>query len=97
MRMRPQRMAQPREHAVVTLVAVVMTVAMRVAVAMYATVIVLVAVTVLVTVIMLVAVTVLVAVIVLAVRLVHDLHGIQNAPIDALPHINKYQARAHAN
>jgi hypothetical protein len=35
--------------------------------------------------------------IVVAVRSAHIVHGIQHARINALPHINNYQARAHAN
>lgn len=48
-------------------------------------------------VVVLVAATVVVVVTVIQVRAVHGVHGIQNARINALPHIDKYQGRALAN
>jgi hypothetical protein len=61
--------------------------------ALIMTIMVLVAVTVLMT------VAVLVAVLVIAVvaRAAHAVHDVQHARIDALPHIDKYQARVLAN
>jgi hypothetical protein len=47
--------------------------------------------------IIVVLVTVVVVVTVIQVRAVHGVHDIQNARINALPHIDKYQGRALAN
>jgi hypothetical protein len=46
-------------------------------------------------VVIVVVMTIVVAVVV--VRAVHAVHSIQNARINALPHIDKYQGRARAN
>jgi hypothetical protein len=104
-RVRPDPVPQAREHAgpvvvvvmiavviVVVVVTVVMTVVMELLVIVTVVVTVLVAV-----VVVLVAGTVVVVVTVIQVRAVHGVHDIQNARINALPHIDKYQGRALAN
>jgi hypothetical protein len=92
-RVRPDPVPQAREQAgpvvvVVMLIVVLVTVAVMVStVVMVRIVVVLVAET----------VVVVVVVTVIQVRAVHGVHDIQNARINALPHIDKYQGRALAN
>ena len=84
MRMRARDVPQARQHTRPVLVAVlVMTIMVLVAV----------------TVLMTVAVLVLVVLLVIAVvaRAAHAVHDIQHARVNALQHIDKYQARVLAN
>jgi Ca2+/Na+ antiporter len=90
--MRARDVPQARQHARPVLVAVlVMTIVVLVAVTVLMTVAVLVAV--------LVLVLVLVVLLVIAVvaRAAHAVHDIQHARVNALQHIDKYQARVLAN
>jgi hypothetical protein len=92
---RPDPVPQAREEAGPVVVVVMITV-----VVMIIVVLVLVAVmviTVVMTVVVLVEATVVVVVTVIQVPAVHGVHDIQNARINALPHIDKYQGRALAN
>jgi Ca2+/Na+ antiporter len=88
--MRARDVPQARQHARPVLVAVLVM-----------TIVVLVAVTVLMTVAVLVAVLVLVLVVLLVIAVVaraaHAVHDIQHARVNALQHIDKYQARVLAN
>jgi hypothetical protein len=84
---------QAREHAgpvVVVVMLIVVLVLVAVAVMVITVVMVM-------TTVVLVAGTVVVVVTLIQVRAVHGVHGIQNARINALPHIDKYQGRALAN
>ena len=92
MRMRARDVPQARQHTGPVLVAVlIMTIIVLVLAPMLMTPTVLVAVTVLMTVVM--------AVLMIAVgaRSAHAVHDIQHARVNALPHIDKYQARVLAN
>jgi cell division protein FtsW (lipid II flippase) len=75
---------QARDHAGPVVVVVMITVAVMV-------------ITVIVVVLVAATVVVVVVVTVIQVRAVHGVHDIQNARINALPHIDKYQGRALAN
>ena len=88
MRMRARDVPQARQHARPVLVGVLVM-----------TIMVLVAVAVLVLVLVAVLVLVLVVLLVIAVvaRAAHAVHDIQHARVNALQHIDKYQARVLAN
>jgi cell division protein FtsW (lipid II flippase) len=82
---------QAREHAGPVLVVVMIAVVLVLVAVMVITVVMVM------TVVVLVEATVVVVVTVIQVRAVHGVHDIQNARINALPHIDKYQGRALAN